>query len=395
MPRIGARTAPRKAQPFKPGQILGKIPVSQANLDSDSLTDAERAVIEAVGADPANPPDLSKAVGAAGLTRQYLESLAVANTVTDEERAAITPKRPVTVPTPVDVSKLPAAEQAEIQKLLVRHQRQERAATQRSTMPAKLATIPGMTEAWNVAQQNEPTIKITEAPPRPAGFSPAKGKSPYVDEVAAPAAKRVAVPEPEPEPAMELEPEPAMNSEYEPQQPDAGAGTAPHNNFCPHCGFDQEQPAVEITEMDKSSYLQEAILGGKRFRKEYMLYGDRVRVVFRDLKPIEATHARMQAEKDVMSGEVSGMLGMMERVTSYRTAMAIESIQRGNADVQEFEEGITLIKANGPAVLKQIMEYFDEHVFHSDTFKKAIGLEHSRFSKLLETLEARASRSDF
>jgi hypothetical protein len=420
--------APRSGQPFKPGQIVGKVPVEKANLRGDGLTDAERAVVEAAGADPNNPPDLWKSVAAAKLTEQYLGARKEAMTVTEEERKAITPRQPLNIPTPVDINELQPEERKEIEELLVKHRRQEERAKQKPSMPPQIANIPGMKEAWDVAQ--EPVITITEKPmtqpqpPRPANkaFNPvrqAPAEAPMHDVMESQVQKPVfelpkkhplhnqpMIPPREAEPEAEyyqtmedVGPVPPDGEDefYDPtaKSPEAGATDAPHNARCPHCGFDQDQPAIAISEMDKSTYIQEAILGGKRFRKEYMLFGDRVRVVFRDLTPLESTHARIQAEKDAMAGTLSGMLSMMERVTDYRTVMAIASLQRGNAEVLEFEEGGSLIKSHGTGVLPELLAYFNDQVFNNDSFKRAVCLEYSRFSKLLQTLEARASLSDF
>jgi hypothetical protein len=357
--------APRPGKPFQPGKVIGKIPAgSLNNAESPYLTPLEQQIAVKLGVTAEQLPALK---GSAAVQRLSKELAARGSTVSSEELTRLRPAAPLVLPPERDISEISMAEQAEITSMLADYQRVE--ATHAAVPPA-LAATPGMAETFRAANQTEPSgIEIFDAVPDPTAFSPLKRPT-----VTAPVPP--AIP-----PKAEL-------------ADDVGAKI--EQTSCQHCGQDLRRQAPEVSPTDKATYLQEVVIAGKRFRKDFLLFAGKMRVVFRSLLPHESDWARRQAEKDFAAGRIFSGLGYTEKVLDYRLVMSIESIERVSGEPLIFEAAIDLpVPKDEPTPLAQLLEYFNSRVFNTDTIKRAIGQKCSQFTQLSEYLETQSGNSDF
>jgi hypothetical protein len=353
--------APRPGRPFSPGAVLGKVPSGSIAQTTTNLTPLEAKIAQQLNVTPEQLPALR---GSAAVQRLSQELMHAAANVSDEELARLQPVKPLAKPPERDISQLSRQEQAEVNHLLHEYDGMEKAAA----LPDHLQIIPGMAETLQTASRAPAGgIEIVDALPDPTEFSPLK--------------------RPKPEPAAE---QPAP----EPENLDAGA-TIEHV-ACQHCGQDLRIPSPHIDAQDKVAYLQTVVLGGDRFRKDYLLFGDRMRVIFRSLLPHEAEMARRQGEKDLADGRVFSGVGYYEKVTDYRLIMSIESIERAGSERLPFEATIDLPTPAGAITpLVQLLTWFNTRVFNTDTVKRAIGQTFQKFERLNEHLETQANNTDF
>lgn len=331
------------------------------------MTPLELQTANQLGVQPQELPALKDT---AAVKRLMADINTKANRVTDAELAAAQPQRPLQIPQPKDVGVLSEAEQREINAQIDAWRKLEREQAEEEELSPALASVPGLKETLRVA--NAKGIELTEAIP--------------LAETALPPLKKVTYPPPGEE---QLRIEPAE----EPVQGDAGGILT--QTTCQHCGQDLRRHTPEVTDLDKHSYLQECVLGSKRFRKDYPLFGGRMRVVFRTLLAVESDLATRQAEKDFTAQKVYSALGYLERQREYKLVASIDSISRGNNRSTLPELGDFEVEENELSALPTLLTYFNTAVFNTDTIKRAVGQRFAEFENLCNFLELQANNPDF
>jgi hypothetical protein len=381
---------------FQPGQVL----------DPRYMTDWEKKQLAALGWEegtpiPGNAADLIAAVQEEATVGGLLPV------------PADTP--PLAMPTPVDISRLPASRQRELRDALEQAGRFQQQFSAQEAATAGLA--PGIADAVRVADEvargNQPgpgVAVVDDRPPR--SHQDVYGPPPtVVPPGPKPAGWRRPEPEPPPQPKPELKwrfkPGPEPDSKPEPK-PDplvdlpigelsnTGAGGITH---CPHCSWDLKRPdPSEPDDDDKRTYLMAALAGpGHRFVRESVLLGGKIKVSYRELTGNEADAALTQIADDVRKGRVVGDGEWWQRLMDYRMTQAL-----GYIDVQgvgRVHEGVDLddIESDdgNPTPYPALVGHLLDSVLYSESIRRAVGQGFMRFQRLCEKLEANADEPSF
>jgi hypothetical protein len=172
------------------------------------------------------------------------------------------------------------------------------------------------------------------------------------------------------------------------------------SNLCSHCGWDTNiKETPDVTNRDKQDFLM-SILGGTRFYKDVHLFGDRVTVQYRTLLTEEADIALQQTAYDFRDGKVPDQGEFYRVFTNYRLAMSIEKISTPSAMnlvpvIADIEWDAPAIGEDAQTALPVLETWLHDNVLSSESMRRVVGMEHQRFQRLVEKLEARVDDSDF
>lgn len=278
--------------------------------------------------------------------------------VAEEKRTVLPPgalpnQAPLAMPQEVTIESLPPAKQAEIRGYI---EEVTRKVKQRDEIDkATVGLPPEIANAYREAARDPGPIKAAEAP--------AAATKPEPTAVAAP--------------AKEL-------------------STAAHH--CPQCGWDvHNADTAAVSEEDKLRYVT-AVVSGKRFYKDYSLFGGRLRVTFRTLLTREEREIRDQIYRD--------MLGLLPVVTElhlmqmsvqtqdYRMALSIESFSNdsGTEDCPEFGD----LDFDTPKdEVKTMHANVVEDLLKTDIVTDAVRRAYGKFAALQAWMLANASNPEF
>lgn len=343
------------ALPFKPGQIIGKVPVAAVGTAKD-ITDAERALLSKAGFRDGDPiPDLSDTQLGARLRAEAERVRAEADNI--EGLTPVDPRtEPLTPPKPVPIESLPKDKQDEIYAAMDEMQelRVKMAASRplEDDIPADVRNKPGAVEAIRVAREaNRPGLRI-------------------IDDI-----KEKEIP--------------SESSRHSSHEQDLGGALPEHSVTCPRCAFDLNAETVVPELADKIAY--EACLLGKdtRFRKKYSLFGGRIEVVFGSLFSPEVDMVADIVDKEMAEQQSKTLVLYVRRFEYYKMAVGIESIQRKGEDLHVFEP-VTCTNE----LLAKVKE-LNETWFPMDSVRNAVGGAWGRFNELFKFIEANAEDPAF
>ena len=161
-------------------------------------------------------------------------------------------------------------------------------------------------------------------------------------------------------------------------------------------GFD-----VEFDDHDKSVYLA-AILGLKRFEKQYDLLGGNLKIIFRSLTTEESHTLQEQLSTMVREGRSIGDGEYLAHMLEFRLVLAVAKISVGsNVMYQEppLKEWATNHKSTEeeqiePTDIPRFRDYFYSKITQ-ESMRKIIGKHHQEFQRLVEHFEVMTSDSDF
>lgn len=185
-----------------------------------------------------------------------------------------------------------------------------------------------------------------------------------------------------------------------PAESDSFGITQPINKICDHCGWDlNNKYPPEPTKKDKRDFLM-SILGGQRFYKDVQLFGESVTVRYRTLRTEEADMALQQTSFDFRDGKVPDQGEFYRIFTNYRLAMSIEQISTPSMVhvIPALDDVAWDEPAEGELVqtaLPALEDWLHDNALASESMRRVVGLEHQRFQRLVEMLEARVDDSDF
>jgi hypothetical protein len=343
----------RKKKPAPPAAeaVPESTPVAQLPFipgEKISLTSEERVVLESAGWKEGDPlPDLTG----------FMENIA------QEQRDAAEDVATSGAPQ-LDAQKiaefddLPADKQDEIRMALdTMRAQQEQAIELAKVVPADAG--PGVAEAIKVAGDFDGGIEVVDDP--------------------------TAVPTPPPPVEKEI-----SNTHSELSDPSP----------CEHCGWDPSlTDNTKPTKRDKYDFLA-SVLGGTRFYKELDLFGESVTVVFRTLTTEEADIALQQTSFDHRDGKVPDQGEFFRVYTNYRLAMSIEKLSTpGDAQIvpsiEDVEWDSPLMSEDPQTPLPTLETWINENILKSESMRRVIGMEHQRFQRLVEKMEARVDDADF
>ena len=189
--------------------------------------------------------------------------------------------------------------------------------------------------------------------------------------------------------------EPAVTPE-----PDPFGVNQHQSSSCGHCGWDLNNKFVpETTNTDKRDFLA-SILGGTRFYKDVHLFGESVTVRYRTLRTEEADIALQQTSFDFRDGKVPDQGEFYRIFTNYRLAMSIEQISTPGAvhivpSIDDIEWDVPAEGEPAQTAVPVLEAWLHANVLASESMRRVVGLEHQRFQRLVEKLEARVDDSDF
>jgi hypothetical protein len=195
------------------------------------------------------------------------------------------------------------------------------------------------------------------------------------------------------------DPSQAVEPEVTPE-PDPTGVRLPASRSCDHCGWDLNNKLVPVTtNTDKRDFLA-SILGGTRFYKDVHLFGESVTVRYRTLRTEEADIALQQASFDFRDGKIPDQGEFYRIFTNYRLAMSIEQISTPGAvhivpAIGDIEWDVPAQGEPAQTAAPALEAWLHANVLASESMRRVVGLEHQRFQRLVEKLEARVDDSDF
>jgi hypothetical protein len=282
-------------------------------------------------------------------------------------------------PKAVDISSLSAGAQAELRafmaeaKALATAQASEQAA--RAQVEARIPTgaHPSVAQALRTSITAQPSA-ILEFPQAKTG--PVQDPEPEIPSMSAPNA---------PVPPLEM-PAASDTSAVQPV------------THCPRCHWPVAQQLETVPTAEDRQIFVASILANDRFRKEYALLGNKLRVIFRSLTAQEAETLYTQLRFDTQAGEIITEGDFVARLQTYRLVMSTEKLIAVGA-VTEVPAALT-IKYDQPAekhetVLVPMTRWFWETVAAQEPVRRVVAKCHQEFQRLVEVMEAQAAEPDF
>lgn len=308
---------------------------------------------------------------------------------------------PVTrMPTPVDISTLPPAKQAEIRRTLADLQDQLADKMTMDPNPRRGPSVPTLTPPAGPAVVDDLAPGMTgryEPPPTPRpGEAAASIQQEAHDRAAAAYQQGLA--------AGRAGPDPLTNDAAGGAPPDNSAGGLLHPAECPHCGYDLKKPdPTTPTDDDKLNFVQ-AVLGQQRFKKTYALLGGKLRLTFRSLLTSESNMAFRQvvvdAQKDLRDRLIQDTPFYWRNLTTYRTVMALETVDSaatGTIEVPPIEE--IEVDAGSYAFpdtkLLAVHDDIVQQTMPTETLQQIVGHCYNEFQALCDKLMVMAEDPNF
>ncbi len=169
---------------------------------------------------------------------------------------------------------------------------------------------------------------------------------------------------------------------------------------CPHCGWDTHiKETADISEEDRQSFYM-SILGGGRFYKDVNILGQAVTVRLRTITTAEADMALQQTSYDFRDGLIPDQGEFYRVYSNYRLALSIERVSTP-AKITDIPV-IADIEWDKPEIgepaqtpIPVLENWLHDNVLTSESLRRIIGMEHQRFQRIVEKLEARVHDPDF
>ena len=166
---------------------------------------------------------------------------------------------------------------------------------------------------------------------------------------------------------------------------------------CQRCGHVHGTPVAEPTDEDRYNFLQTVILGAQRFQKDYMLFGDRIRVRFRTLTPSEERMIYAQLDEDTVEQRIKTHSQWFQWLANYEMAASIAEFQRTTQEPVSFVsiKELDFDATQHATPLPSLLDFFFESVFVSENVRRPVGQAYVEFQRLIEAIETEARRPDF
>lgn len=220
-----------------------------------------------------------------------------------------------------------------------------------------------------------------------------------VDDISTAAADNVKPVEEKPEPEK-----PAAEPVPTTPIPDSGAvtsavlqGTVP---FCPRCGWDVRQKYEAVpTDRDKEDFLA-TLLGSTRFKKEYVLFGGKIKILFRGLLAEENKLIYRQLVCDQQQNKISTEAEWFLQMMDYRLSCALEQISDNAGKVLSIMPELLERKIENKddplaTPLPAQLDYLNKKVLAQETTRRLVSAQLRQFQRLIEGLEAMALEPSF
>lgn len=185
---------------------------------------------------------------------------------------------------------------------------------------------------------------------------------------------------------------------------DAGLLSSNAVHSCPHCGWDvNKSELVEISDGDKLDFVQ-SILGGKRFKKVYSIFGGALNITFRTLTTAESDMAYKQiildAQNDVQSKIIGDTSFYWKTLMSYRCTMAVERLDSSQGiteipPIDEIEADPEKAKGSLNTKVYHLFDDLVEQIMPTELMRNTITHLYTEFQSLCEKLQVMAESKDF
>jgi len=358
--------------PVNPGKIIGRIPAASINTAASEISEVELQYLQNAmrydggGATESIPEELQLQIS------QLAEKAADISGLSPIDPS--TP--PLEMPTPVDINDLPPDERIRAEQMFremdelnerITIKRLER---QNTKMNDPVLRKPGAAAAMAAVAAAE-TARISEE-------NTAQKAMPFKlrDE---PAEKEYT------EIPPSTKPEYVENTEDQSQHTDI---------YCPRCNHDINGELVVPTDDDIVAYLA-MLMGNDCFRKRVSLFGNRIGVVFRSLSPREEDAAVAQVDKEVSEGKIHHPLHYVRAIEEYKMAIGIESLSRTGGVTTRMPQFDRIEAIGDKPPVVQLRDYLRNDVLTTESLRRVVGTQWSRFNQLLQYLEANAENPDF
>jgi hypothetical protein len=319
----------------------------------------------------------------------------------------------------LNLSDLPEAEQAKLQKVLADYQQQVVAdQAQQAAVDAQEAKVvqhadPSVQQAHRVAiaadeQLPEVEIRMPDTPPKvedlPPQLRPREGAVVGGAENIAPFVTDPNVLRP-PQQGVDFD-QARQDRDAEQQLQEAGdavdAGGAPTPTHCPRCLFDVRTPwELEVEDADKELFVA-VILGGSRFSKTIAVMGELLRITYRSLTSPEVDLCFRQLGLDLRQGKLLDDAQYFMQLQAYRLVMSVDRVETGNNECLVEIPPIFEIEYDPPAAdeheetrLIPMVKWFNETAVTQESLRRIIAQHHRQFQRLVEALEAMTTEPDF
>lgn len=170
--------------------------------------------------------------------------------------------------------------------------------------------------------------------------------------------------------------------------------------YCPRCGWDLRQKfEIVPSDADKEDFLA-TLLGNSRFKKQYDLFGGKIKVMFRSLLAEENKLIYRQLVLDQQNNKVATEAEWFTQMMDYRLACSLETIidksGKAVAVVPTLDEMKFTPDKEQPLMtaLPQQLELIN-HTLAQEATRRIVGLHLRQFQRLVESLEAMALEPSF
>ena len=168
---------------------------------------------------------------------------------------------------------------------------------------------------------------------------------------------------------------------------------------CPRCGFNKNNDDFKPTEEDKDEFINVLL---DVFRKEYVYFGNRLRIKVRTLRPPEVQALWQQLRRDMGSGRLSPNDTPVMLLNRYRTALQIEEISLNGSPIAilpktltEWRETLEDNEQRSEDWVRHVTDRFFSEALNTESLERIAIMAVERFNMLVLVLELQAANPDF
>lgn len=171
--------------------------------------------------------------------------------------------------------------------------------------------------------------------------------------------------------------------------------------FCQRCGYDNRQKFdIQVTDLDKQDFLA-AVLGNKRFKRDFELMGGNLVLTFRTPLADENKLLHRQLVFDQHAGRVVTEAEWFTQMIEYRMAVSLDKISDKNGKILSVVPEMSEFKYTPPpdeplqTPLVAMLAYVNTTVLAHEVIRRLAGQHLRHFQRVVEALEAMALEPSF
>lgn len=165
---------------------------------------------------------------------------------------------------------------------------------------------------------------------------------------------------------------------------------------CVHCNWPVgSKEGCAPTKVDKQIFVI-AVLGQKRFVKEYELLGKQLHVSFRSLTVEENDLVIKQLMKDWNDGKISGPAHSVAEAVKYQMVLSLAAIETNVGVIQlPTLDEYDYIEPEVGTILPEITNYVNKNAMSNEPLRRIVSKAYGHFIETQSKLEAMAESPDF